>query len=235
MDRRRGFTLIELLVVIAIIAILAAILFPVFARAREKARQTSCLSNTKQLSLASQMYIQDYDEMLPLVMFLTDGAVEYPNGTTNAWGLWPAVIHPYINNIDVFNCPSSVWKWAGERTTRGNYGANRMICGGHWGAPGDPPNVRPLGLAEILEPSTTIMITETHSTGHHQSYYTQRTIQVRDGLIRNIIPGRHNSGANIGFVDGSAKWLQVPYDNWYERAMAGEVVHQDFPGYRWTP
>jgi len=62
---RRGFTLIELLVVIAIIAILAAILFPVFARAREKARQSSCLSNVKQLDLAVQMYIQDYDEMLP--------------------------------------------------------------------------------------------------------------------------------------------------------------------------
>ena len=65
-DRRRGFTLIELLVVIAIIAILAAILFPVFARAREKARQTSCLSNVKQTALAMMMYAQDYDEVYPI-------------------------------------------------------------------------------------------------------------------------------------------------------------------------
>ena len=63
--RKQGFTLIELLVVIAIIAILASILFPVFARAREKARQTSCLSNMKQLGLACSMYAQDYDELLP--------------------------------------------------------------------------------------------------------------------------------------------------------------------------
>ncbi len=232
---RRGFTLIELLVVIAIIAILAAILFPVFARAREKARQTSCLSNTKQLSLASQMYIQDYDEMLPLVMFLTDGAVQYPNGSTNAWGLWPAVIYPYVSNIDVFNCPSSSWKWAGERTTQGNYGANRQICGGHWGNPGDPPNVAPRSLGEIHSPSSTIMITETYSTGRHQSYYTQRTIQTDGSIIRNIIPARHNGGANFGFVDGSARWLQVPYEDWEQRAIAGQTVYQDFPGLMWTP
>lgn len=74
---RKGFTLIELLVVIAIIAILAAILFPVFAKAREKARQTSCLSNCKQLGLGLYMYTQDYDEMLPF-NFVSDG---YPNYT----------------------------------------------------------------------------------------------------------------------------------------------------------
>ncbi len=77
--RRKGFTLIELLVVIAIIAILAAILFPVFARAREKARQTSCLSNLKQLSLGVLMYAQDYDERLPMLYFNTGGPTEHPS------------------------------------------------------------------------------------------------------------------------------------------------------------
>ena len=89
---RRGFTLIELLVVIAIIAILAAILFPVFARAREKARQTSCLSNVKQLGFALLCYMQDNDEV----------ALRHLNGTI----FWPAMLHPYIKNTQVLNCPS---------------------------------------------------------------------------------------------------------------------------------
>ena len=76
MRRSTGFTLIELLVVIAIIAILAAILFPVFSRAREKARQTSCLSNLKQLGLATQMYVQDYDECFSMSVYLA-GAQAY--------------------------------------------------------------------------------------------------------------------------------------------------------------
>jgi prepilin-type N-terminal cleavage/methylation domain-containing protein/prepilin-type processing-associated H-X9-DG protein len=89
----RGFTLIELLVVIAIIAILAAILFPVFAQAREKARQTSCLSNEKQLALGIIQYVQDYDETFPL-------------GLDQNWdGTWASFVQPYVKNYDVFRCP----------------------------------------------------------------------------------------------------------------------------------
>ena len=94
---RKGFTLIELLVVIAIIAILAAILFPVFARAREKARQTSCLSNVKQICLGMMMYVQDYDERLPL---------HYSGVAPNRYSIIQ-VIHPYIKNIGVWDCPSA--------------------------------------------------------------------------------------------------------------------------------
>jgi prepilin-type N-terminal cleavage/methylation domain-containing protein/prepilin-type processing-associated H-X9-DG protein len=97
--RGRGFTLIELLVVIAIIAILAAILFPVFARAREKARQTSCLSNVKQLDLAALMYAQDYDEWLPCDYYACNSS------TTHARLV--GQILPYIKNQQIMYCPSA--------------------------------------------------------------------------------------------------------------------------------
>ncbi|MDX1935300.1 MAG: DUF1559 domain-containing protein [Capsulimonadales bacterium] len=104
---RQAFTLIELLVVIAIIAILAAILFPVFAQAREKARQTSCLSNVKQIGLGMMMYAQDYDEVIsrnahPDPPRVPEGA-HFTNCSTPRW---MDVINPYIKNLDIFNCPS---------------------------------------------------------------------------------------------------------------------------------
>jgi prepilin-type N-terminal cleavage/methylation domain-containing protein/prepilin-type processing-associated H-X9-DG protein len=97
---RRGFTLIELLVVIAIIAILAAILFPVFAQAREKARQTACVSNLRQIGTAAQMYAQDYDERFPGTE-LGEGDGEYH---------WIEMLAPYTKNRDVFTCPSAAVK-----------------------------------------------------------------------------------------------------------------------------
>ena len=98
MIRRTGFTLIELLVVIAIIAILAAILFPVFARAREQARKTTCASNLRQLALAAKMYAQDYDDRLPLDYYAG-------NSSTTSSRLVGQVF-PYIKNMGIFYCPS---------------------------------------------------------------------------------------------------------------------------------
>src|SRR5207248_9806680 len=101
---RRGFTLIELLVVIAIIAILAAILFPVFAQAREKARMTTCLSNLKQVGTGLMMYAQDYDEMLPgSKVYANPG---HPLYKSYGWALWVPIIDPYVKNRPVYNCPS---------------------------------------------------------------------------------------------------------------------------------
>lgn len=100
----RAFTLIELLVVIAIIAILASILFPVFAQAREKARQTVCVSNMMQIGTALLMYNQDYDELyVPIRVALENG----PHGEANSVLTWRNVIQPYIKSFDVFSCPSN--------------------------------------------------------------------------------------------------------------------------------
>ncbi|MCE5215684.1 DUF1559 domain-containing protein, partial [bacterium] len=108
--RRHGFTLIELLVVIAIIAILAAILFPVFARAREKARQSACQSNLKQVGLAAQMYAQDYDETMVRAWRMTNDN----NGTT-----WADMLMPYMKNLQMLDCPSSGIKTVLLSTTWG--------------------------------------------------------------------------------------------------------------------
>ena len=135
--KRRGFTLIELLVVIAIIAILAAILFPVFAQAREAARKTSCLSNTKQIGLGAMMYNQDYDEMYPCNSWDTpaignaghDGVAgaNYLTGTQ-----WPWRIMPYLKNRQIFVCPSD--PAAGKSGWRG-YQVTGSGCDTAWGVP----------------------------------------------------------------------------------------------------
>ncbi|MDR3709258.1 MAG: DUF1559 domain-containing protein [Capsulimonadaceae bacterium] len=119
MARMKGFTLIELLVVIAIIAILAAILFPVFATAREKARQTSCASNMKQLGLAFVQYGQDYDEVLP---FGTDTSGGAPNGSAIGWS---PQIYSYVKSVGVYACPDDQFNaglW--ETATNGCSAAN---------------------------------------------------------------------------------------------------------------
>src|SRR5215210_2236042 len=105
---RWGFTLIELLVVIAIIAILAAILFPVFAQARDQARMTTCLSNMKQLGTALMMYSQDYDEVLPAWPFDAKPGGLFKDPRYVAWrhGLWLHELMPYVKSKDVYVCPS---------------------------------------------------------------------------------------------------------------------------------
>jgi len=121
---RKGFTLIELLVVIAIIAILAAILFPVFAQAREKARQASCLSNLKQLGLATQMYAQDYDDMLPG----WPDPSRHPLYNTWGWAIVVPLLDSYIKNKNVWECPSAP---KGAVFQEGPTGAKQTISYGY--------------------------------------------------------------------------------------------------------
>src|SRR5947208_1296323 len=108
MSKLKGFTLIELLVVIAIIAILAAILFPVFAKARGAARKSSCLSNMKQVSLAAMQYVQDYDERMPISGYRGTGAAlgnSWDNRPIRDYYTWRWAIQPYAKNVQIFSCP----------------------------------------------------------------------------------------------------------------------------------
>jgi prepilin-type N-terminal cleavage/methylation domain-containing protein len=151
---RRGFTLIELLVVIAIIAILAAILFPVFAQVRDKARMTSCGSNARQLSLAVQMYTQDYDETLPM-------AVNYDAPTSAPNRMYMGQIKPYVKNEGVYLCPSA------ENAAYGEFWATRSAIPMGYSALTEYDSTGVQGvtsvttLSVIEEPTRTVLFAET--------------------------------------------------------------------------
>jgi len=189
---KRGFTLIELLVVIAIIAILAAILFPVFARAREKARQTNCLSNVKQIALAAMMYAQDYDETMPSTAIRWSAGGEF-NAT---YATWIDLISPYTKNLQMYVCPSK--GSAGTMTGRlsgttiinainGGYTANQ--CFGY--------NTGGVAMAALERPAEIIYLSE-------GVYWCTRP-HWWEANYR--LDPRHNDGANNAFADGHAKWL----------------------------
>ncbi|MGQ9730912.1 MAG: type II secretion system protein [Candidatus Zipacnadales bacterium] len=202
---RRGFTLIELLVVIAIIAILAAILFPVFAKAREKARQTSCLSNLKQLALGTLMYSQDYDEW---VVPNHTGA-QVPAGVS--WVEWWDIIEPYIKNWQIFVCPSQgprIGFYTPNGTQYTSYGkrgcSDSPLSGEYsssfwWGM-----------MAQFPAPSETIWIADWGTGNGHRlcPHWHQGGTYV--GYVH---PQLHNDGTNYAFMDGHAKWLK--YTNTY--------------------
>ena len=172
MRTRKGFTLIELLVVIAIIAILAAILFPVFARAREKARQTSCLNNVKQITLGGRMYSQDYDEQI------------VPAYLYNGCGTWYGRMEPYLKNLQIWACPSDAARAYG-------YAINRDLFLRH--------SYYGVKLSEVEYPAETLFCFDGVNYRTSRSWWGPTL----------YIAARHNGGANLGFVDGHAKWHQL--------------------------
>lgn len=218
--KRVAFTLIELLVVIAIIAILAAILFPVFAQAREKARAVSCLSNSKQMGMAVSMYTSDNDEGLPTVRMVMMGMV--PNAS------WLDLIQPYTRTRLLQRCPSDVsTNWADPVAPRPtSYGFNAYFDSKH--PPyGDGMTPRGFFLAGVLRPSECVFaaeIAETNSmTGrtiaadHFMPMYWGNPAKVSDGMGMNTLwddaaqvpttlaVRRHQGGSNYVFIDGHAK------------------------------
>jgi prepilin-type N-terminal cleavage/methylation domain-containing protein/prepilin-type processing-associated H-X9-DG protein len=213
--RRSGFTLIELLVVIAIIAILAAILFPVFARAREKARQASCLSNVKQLALGVMMYKSDYDSRYPSVY--DDGLGGWQVGRRI---IWADKIYPYVKNRELFLCPSNdgsiapiPGQWPGNlMRTRYQMPMSHVFTEG-WR--------NPLKETRFEAPAETIMLTEGYNCWW-QHVCPRHGIQSPNGLLwvrwgRMSMNGAlnectwpwHNGGCNNGFNDGHAKWMSI--------------------------
>jgi len=192
--RTRGFTLIELLVVIAIIAILAAILFPVFAKAREKARQTSCLNNVKQMSLAILQYAQDYDEkMMP----------RYYTGYN-----WDKQIAPYIKNTQIFMCPS---------TNAYSYGYAQDYLS--WAAIGT--FISPAETVMLCDVG--MVYNSSGGTGwdwhiNRPTYFGNPPAVPADELTLPISGDGayyarprpvHNDGCNLAFLDGHAKWMKT--------------------------
>lgn len=198
MSKRQGFTLIELLVVIAIIAILAAILFPVFARAREKARQSSCLSNLKQIGLAVHMYAQDYDERFPLSAFDPTGAGWWWNSPSTR--MWFMVIQPYIKNTQLLLCPSQTDNYQGGAWNDEwlcGYGLN---CGFMSGA----------SLGQIPRPAERIYAGDKWGRDPRLSPTHPGGGCANNWVASYAWNGYHNDGANYVLCDGHAKWYRYP-------------------------
>lgn len=229
MRNAKAFTLIELLVVIAIIAILAAILFPVFAQARATARKSACQSNLKQIGLAVAMYADDYDEAI-----IPQGA-----GTNRNFRPWMQLAQPYVKNRHVFICPEApeLSKFTqDEASVQSGYGMNRV----HWngdqvpgGSPPDPPTMDynsgggkrgTATLSQVELPAQTIFATD-----HEGQEVLWRWGDDKHGFVRALLPdgspwpgtrkdsnspegakaaARHSGGANYVFMDGHVKWYR---------------------------
>jgi prepilin-type N-terminal cleavage/methylation domain-containing protein/prepilin-type processing-associated H-X9-DG protein len=227
--KRKAFTLIELLVVIAIISILASILFPVFARARENARRASCMSNLKQFGLAMMQYTQDYDEAYPP----SSSGGEGPNAPGGSWLLgddsagnpvqtWAQILYPYHKSLQIFVCPSGESTYAAY-PIRGNYGANWQLI--------KSPTGDPLKLAELAAPANTYAMMD---AGFYTTNYQHGTTAAKPdngsylpgiGDVLGVSctatsssytrfegdcqSGRHLGGINMAFADGHVKWLKT--------------------------
>ena len=219
MKQNKGFTLIELLVVIAIIGILAAILFPVFAKAREKARQTACLSNLKQMGLGEQQYIQDYDEIY------TGASLGGANPSTCT--CWPQMIYPYTKSAVILRCPDAKNGYGFQPSTTYNpdmgplnalggmsYAWNATFGYGNFviGSTSDTGNENGgYPLTKVDETANTIMVADTGNAWFSLQDYTKLDLDCvhlfgQAPFFGTWATTRHSGGYNMTFYDGHAKW-----------------------------
>ena len=224
---RSAFTLIELLVVIAIIAILAAILFPVFAQAREKARAASCLSNTKQLGLGIMQYLQDYDETYPI------GAYSVWSGPAAASNRWYKAVAPYTKNKVIRNCPSAKVQIDPNTDFQTNYGIHSDISPFSNVNSANP--VGGLSQAVIVNTSGTLLLCDAQTVNLATVNRTDSTTWLNaegNSAVDWDVKGlrfasngsyftttnssnarwpspRHNVGTNIAYCDGHSKWMKI--------------------------
>jgi len=244
--RRKGFTLIELLVVIAIIAILAAILFPVFSRAREQARKAACVSNMKQLAQALVMYAQDWDENFPDWRWARDRGNPPVSGNPATPLPWYLAAFPYVKNQDVYVCPSD--NRCPEGGAKGrmccedckytrfpiSYGINEVISG--WGR---------TSLAQWQRPAETVLLGDCRAslTGSWPSSTPNSPGYIARYILSNQPPSdacggcgkginlpamrddytRHTGGSVLAFADGHVKW--VKWDQIKMRSYGGTLVY----------
>jgi prepilin-type N-terminal cleavage/methylation domain-containing protein/prepilin-type processing-associated H-X9-DG protein len=213
---KRGFTLIELLVVIAIIAILAAILFPVFARARENARRASCQSNLKQIGLGVMQYIQDYDERMP---YASNGA-----------GYWMDTIQPYIKSYQILKCPSDstagvpgpsnqITSYAVNSVGAGDYGVgnakNYILTGAFSNVAANAQGLGPVSLSSIVVPSTTVEIADGNNfdyEGYSNDSAPNNFLGYYAGpptSLGGVFLDRHLETTNVLWCDGHVKSMKL--------------------------